>query len=158
MSLSDAAGADRQYFAYPNAVPIAPDADAAFLEGASDEQWNVLLEAMDVVRFAPGDVVVAEGQADRALYLLVDGRVQATPGEIRSAPATLGAISFLIGRPRTQAITAETHGEALRLDRDAFDALAARDAQLGRAVLIEVACLVAERLIETAGRRAEWMA
>jgi CRP-like cAMP-binding protein len=157
MSMNDAIGAHPQYFAYPSNAGSAPDAEPAFLAGATDEQWNALLDAMDVVRFAPGDVVVAAGGADRALYLLVDGRVRATTGEIAAAPATLGAVALLTGRPRTQALRAETHGEALRLDREALDTLAARDPHLGRAVLTDVARLVAQRLLDTAGPRAEWM-
>jgi CRP/FNR family cyclic AMP-dependent transcriptional regulator len=157
MTPTDAFGEDPTYFPYPTLAPT-PQADepSAFLESATDEDWQALLDATDTVRFAPGDVVAAEGAGDRALYLLVDGRVRAAGGEVTGAPATLGAVTLLTGRPRTEAITGETHGEALRLSHDGLETLAARDPQLGRAVVAELARLVAERLHAVDGPRAEW--
>jgi CRP-like cAMP-binding protein len=155
---SDATGADATYFPYPTlpATPAPQDAGSAFLDGATDDEWQALLDAMDTVRFAPGDVISAAGDADRALYLLVDGRVR-SGDEVTGAPASFGAVTLLTGRPRTRPVTAETYGEALRLGHDALETLAARDPHLGHAVLAELARLVAERLYEHAGPQAEWV-
>jgi CRP-like cAMP-binding protein len=157
MNPNNAFGDDPTYFPYPTLSPaVHADEPSAFLESATDEDWQALLDATDTVRFAPGDVVAAEGEGDRALYLLVDGRVRAASGEVTGAPATFGAVTLLTGRPRTEAITAETYGEALRLSHDALETLGARDPQLGRAVLAELARIVAERLHAVAGAQAEW--
>ena len=105
------------------------------------EDWDALLAATETLRFRPGDVVLRAGERDRALYLLLDGAVAG----IR-APAAVGVVAFLDGLPQAETLRADTHGELARLSWDAFEALSARDARLGRAILLELARDLAARL------------
>jgi CRP/FNR family cyclic AMP-dependent transcriptional regulator len=111
------------------------------LTGITVEDWDALLAATETLRFRPGDVVLRAGERDRALYLLLDGAVAG----IRT-PAAVGVVAFLDGLPQAETLRADTHGELARLSWDAFEALSARDAQLGRAILLELARDLAARL------------
>jgi len=39
----------------------------------NDEELNVVVDAMDAAKFAPGDVVIKEGDAGAVLYVVEDG-------------------------------------------------------------------------------------
>jgi CRP/FNR family transcriptional regulator, cyclic AMP receptor protein len=97
-------------------------------------------------------VVLREGVADRALYLLADGRLEVVRPGARGvlatleAPATVCEAEFLDGRPRSVALRAVGHGEIERLSWEAFEALSARDPQLARDILVDVGRVLAARL------------
>jgi CRP-like cAMP-binding protein len=91
--------------------------------------------------------VLRAGDRDRALYLLLDGRLAAEGGGAEvSAPATLGVAAFLDGLPRAVTMLAPTHGEVARLSWEAYEALAARDPRVGRMVLADAGRLMAARV------------
>jgi CRP-like cAMP-binding protein len=82
--------------------------------------------------------VLAQGEADRALYLLVDGRL----GDV-AAPAVIGKAEFFTGLPRPDRFVATTDGELLRLGFDAFEAMAAREPRVARDLLVDLGRLLA---------------
>ena len=125
------------FFAYPT-EPAEP-------AGLQTEEWDALLAATETLRFQPGDVVLTAGERDRAVYFLLDGRLHTDGGAV-SAPAPVGVEAFVDGRPQAETLRAATHGELARLSWDAFEALSARDARLGRAVLLHLANGLAARL------------
>jgi CRP/FNR family transcriptional regulator, cyclic AMP receptor protein len=102
-------------------------------------------------------VVLPEGVADRALYLLADGRLEVVRPGARGvlatleAPTTFGEAEFLDGRPRSVALRAVGHGEIERLSWEAFEALSARDPQLARDILVDVGRVLAARLRASVG-------
>jgi CRP/FNR family cyclic AMP-dependent transcriptional regulator len=116
-----------------------------FLAERGEDDWTMLLEHTETRLFRPGEVVIAAGERDRALYLLVDGWLKAPSGVIHPI-ATLGEAAFLDGRPRAVTVRALTDGELLRLDYNAFEALSARDAGLGREILLDVGRILSARL------------
>ena len=134
------------FFSYPTSAAERTHA-TGLLAGATAEEWETLLAATETLRFHPGDVVLRAGERDRALYLLLDGRLTVDPtGTAVSAPATVGVAAFLDGLPQAETLRAATHGELARLSWDAFEALAARDARLGRTILLDLAQGLAARL------------
>ena len=132
------------FFSYPTP----PDERTTGLPaGATTEDWDALLGAGEMLRFHPGDVVLRAGQRDRALYLLLDGHVMVDgAATVVSAPAMVGIVAFLDGRPQAETLRATSHGELSRLSWDAFEALSARDARLGRTILLILAGDLAARL------------
>jgi len=124
----------------------APAPAPAFLPAAT---LDAVLGASETLRFHPGDVVLRAGERDRALYVLLDGRLEA-----HVAPALIGVAGFLDGRPRDATLRAGGHGELARMSWDAFEALAARDPRLGRTILLDLACVLAAQLRD-AGRSEE---
>jgi CRP/FNR family transcriptional regulator, cyclic AMP receptor protein len=135
------------FFTYPG-EPL-PAAERALLADWGDADWAVLLAATETRRFQPGETVLREGERDPALYLLVDGRL-AGPRGVVDAISTVGEAAFFDGRPRAATVTAISDGELLRLGRDAFDALAAREPVLARAFLFEVGAVLAARVRDDA--------
>jgi len=147
------------FFNYPTlragADQTAPD--PGFLPHATVEEWDAVLAATETLRFHPGDVVLRAGERDRALYLLLDGRLEAEGGgAVVTAPATVGVAAFLDGLPRAVTLLARTHGELARLSWDAYEVLAARDPRLGRMVLADAGRLMAARVRAAAAALPGW--
>ena len=132
-------------------------APATFFADRDERDWDRLLAATETRRFRPGEVVLPDGVADRALYLLADGRLEVIRPGARGtlatleAPATIGEAEFLDGRPRGVALRAVGHGEIERLSWEAFEALSAREPQLARDILVDVGRVLAARLRAGAG-------
>ena len=72
------------FFNYPTlgggAAAPEPAPDPGFLPHATVEEWDAVLAATETLRFHPGDVVLRAGERDRALYLLLDGRLEVEGG------------------------------------------------------------------------------
>jgi CRP/FNR family transcriptional regulator, cyclic AMP receptor protein len=125
------------FFPYPS--ELEPPAPQGLL---NVDEW---LSYTETRRFRPGDVVLRAGEDDRALYLLVDGRLEGPAGTVEPVTA-IGEGAFLDGAPRGVTLRALTSGELLRLSWDAFEALAAREPRLARELLIDLGRLLAARL------------
>jgi CRP/FNR family transcriptional regulator, cyclic AMP receptor protein len=131
------------FFGYPTESPA--QELPALLAGSSESEWSTFLAYTETVRFRRGEDVLEAGEADRALYLLVDGRLEG-PGLVLDPVSTVGEGAFLDGTPRAVTLRAATDGELLRLGWDAFEALAAREPRLARELLIGVGRILAARL------------
>jgi CRP/FNR family cyclic AMP-dependent transcriptional regulator len=134
------------FFDYPS-EPHAPPAEhglPGFLQGREDD-WATLLDHSETRLFHPGETVLAAGERDRALYLLVDGWLRAPSGVIHPI-TTLGEAAFLDGSPRAVTVMAMSEGEMLRLSFDGFEALAARNPALGRDILLDLGRILSARL------------
>lgn len=132
------------FFQYPTESAL-PAGLPGFLAERGEDDWATLLEHTDTRLFRPGDIVIAAGEPDRALYLLVDGWLKAPSGVIHPI-TTVGEAAFLDGRPRAVTVRALTDGEVLRLSFDAFEALSARDPGLGREILLDIGRILSARL------------
>ncbi len=130
----------------PAQTPPATSSDPGFLPYATVAEWDAVLAATETLRFHPGDTVLRAGERDRAFYLLLDGRLTAEGGDEVIAPAAIGVAAFLDGEPRAVTLHAGTHGELARMSWDAYEALAARDARLGRTILCDLGRGLAARL------------
>jgi CRP/FNR family transcriptional regulator, cyclic AMP receptor protein len=134
------------FFIYPN-VAAETTAPETFFADRDERDWDRLLAYTETRRFRPGEVVLPDGVADRALYLLADGRLEVHPGgQLVDAPATLCEESFLDGEPAAAGLRAVTHGEAQRLSFEAFETLSAREPRLARDLLLDLGRLVAAEL------------
>jgi CRP/FNR family transcriptional regulator, cyclic AMP receptor protein len=136
------------FFEYPTEPP-APSAPQ-LLGAHSERDWTTFLAYTETRRFRRGDAVLGAGEVDRALYLLVDGRLE-RPCAVVEPVTTVCESAFLDGGPRTVTFIAITDGELLRLGWDAFEALAAREPQLARDALVDLGRILAARLRGTPG-------
>ncbi|MDA0165278.1 cyclic nucleotide-binding domain-containing protein [Solirubrobacter ginsenosidimutans] len=143
------------FFQYPGTAQLPTENPPGFLEDRNDEDWALLLEHTETRLFRAGQEVLTQGERDRALYLLVDGRLHAPSGPVAPV-STFGEVAFLDGRPRAVTVTATSDAEVLRLGHESFLALSARRPDLGRAVLTDISSILAARFRNASDQIAGW--
>lgn len=126
------------------------------MSGRSQADWAKLLDHSEIRRFSAGEEIISAGDAERALYLLTEGTLGLMLSGARGqklsaieAPAVIGEVAFLDGGPRSATLVATSDGEVVRLRMESFEALSARDPELGRAMLFDLARIVTARLRHT---------
>ena len=140
------------FFPYPTLEAPAEGTDLEFLPDGTEEEWAELLSYTEMQLFDAGATVMTVGDHGRAVYLLTDGTLEVVSPSRRSSPQLItattifGEMSFLDGRPRSATLRARTDGEMLRLGREAFDALSAREPRLAHTILLELGRIVSLRL------------
>jgi CRP/FNR family cyclic AMP-dependent transcriptional regulator len=143
----------RLFFTYPTAATESAGSEPGFLDDCSEREWTILLSHMQTRNLRAGEIVFAEGDLDRALYLLTGGLVelsgtQSSPSTVE-APAQLGELAFIDGDRQPATVRAVTSGEVLRLSFDAFESLAAREPRLATRILLDLGRILAARLRTT---------
>ncbi len=125
--------------------------DAPFLRDAANAGDIVILAERMVPReLGPGETIIARGEGDRALYVLVSGAA----GIVRDGleigalgPGDhFGELGLLSGRPRAASIVATTAGRALCLTWAVFEDLAATHPDTAMRLLRALVGGVAHRL------------
>jgi CRP/FNR family transcriptional regulator, cyclic AMP receptor protein len=141
------------YFNYPG-TDAASD-ELVFLQQRSEEDWARLLDHCELLRFRAGDLIIRAGEQDRSLYIIVDGTLEILLLDARGVEqhygtvepkSVTGEMAFLDGRARAATIRALSDGDMLRLSFDAYETLAARFPELGRAILLDLGRILAVRL------------
>lgn len=119
----------------------------ADLDEAARDELGAEMEASAVKR---GEVLVREGDAADAMFIVVSGRF-AVLLDGRPAPISeigpgqpIGEIAFLAGGTRTATVVALRDSLVLRLDRDRFDLLTVRNPALWRLITVALARRVAD--------------
>ena len=100
-------------------------------EVLSTEERDALVKEMDLESHDEGAVIISEGEAGSAMYVIASGEVKVyTRGPGNSGSLYLaklgegdffGEVSVLTGKPRTATITASQRTELLRLDKEKLD-------------------------------------
>jgi CRP/FNR family transcriptional regulator, cyclic AMP receptor protein len=127
-------------------------ADLLYMPEATASDWATVFNHAEVRRIGAGLAVVQAGEEDRALYLLTEGTIGVRLPRDESAfktvdaPSVLGELAFFDGRPRSATLAAVTDVEVVRLDADAFASLSAEAPELGHAMLLDLARILALRL------------
>lgn len=116
--------------------PLDPGVSASplFSDFSRDELIEVI-RGIALRSFAPGGIVMTEGEEGDSLFILTTGMVRAFVKnqaghnvEVRRMEEGefFGEISLLTGKPRTATITAATRCELLELDRTTLDDISQR--------------------------------
>jgi CRP/FNR family transcriptional regulator, cyclic AMP receptor protein len=138
------------FFDYPSAEGQAPRDQLTFLPDRPEEDWALLLEHTETLRFSPGAEVIRAGDPDRALFMLTAGELTARAGardfKTIQAPSVVGEVAFLDGGARSITLVALTEVEVRKMSLESFEVLSARYPELGRAVLFDLGRIVAARL------------
>ena len=127
-------------------------ADLLLMPQATAADWAKVFAHAEPLRVAAGLAVLQAGEEDRGLYLITEGTlgVRLPRGESAfktiEAPAVVGEMAFFDGLPRSATLVAETDVEAVRIDPAGFDRLAAEEPELARALLLDLARILALRL------------
>jgi CRP-like cAMP-binding protein len=100
-----------------------------FLGELRDEELQLLLPGVTVLKFGAGETVVREGDTGDSLYIIRSGEVEVAARAngaqevlIRKLrrPAFFGEMALMTGEPRTATIRAHTDAELLELSREGF--------------------------------------
>jgi CRP/FNR family transcriptional regulator, cyclic AMP receptor protein len=148
MSADFAAG----FFDYASVEVREQSDELQFLAGRSEAEWAKVLDCTETRRFSRGETIISIGEVDQTLYLLTEGTIGVRLGESLAtfktieAPSVLGEVAFLDGEPRSATLFAITDGELERLRMESFEVLSAREPELGRAILLDLARIVTQRL------------
>jgi CRP-like cAMP-binding protein len=128
------------------------------LSGGSDRDWATLNRYTLNRRFRAGEIVIGEGDSDRALYIVTDGVLEAVlPGRKNrrlstfEAGSVIGELSFFDGGPRSAQVRAVTDAELAMLTLDSFNTLAAGHPALARMLLFDLGRILAGRLRSVQG-------
>jgi CRP/FNR family transcriptional regulator, cyclic AMP receptor protein len=141
-------------FDYPGQSDARESNELIFLANWEESQWQKLLEFAELRRFRIGELVISRGEKDRALYIIVKGRLEVlVPGgnrqqrtQIREAGTVIGEQAFLDGKPRSATLRALTDGEMLSLSYERFQILGVHEPELARDMLFELARTLSVKL------------
>lgn len=120
-------------------------------DSLDDSQFESIAASFDGVRLVTGDVLMREGEAADALYIVRHGRLRASIETPEGRPATVGEIgkhqvagemAVITDQPRAATVHALRDTDLFRLPSDAFSALVQRHPQMLR----PFATVVVERL------------
>jgi CRP/FNR family cyclic AMP-dependent transcriptional regulator len=104
--------------------------EIAHLQELSDAERADLAERIELLRYAPGQAIFDYGDAGHALYIVRSGEVEIFVKndqgekivlETSKAGDVFGEVSLLDNGPRTAWVSAISHVEVLRLDREHFE-------------------------------------
>ena len=147
------------FFIYPSESQQEPSKAIVFLEYASDEDWQILLDYTSTRRFNEGDWVIQKGENDNSLSFIAEGELEVLIEKGRQkqlerlttieAGSIIGEQSFLDKQPRSTSIRAISNGELYRLDRDAFTVLSAKHPTLAMQVALDLGRILSTRLRDT---------
>ena len=125
------------------------------LDGLSGDDLRTILPACEEVTATAGQAVITAGQAEQALYILLDGSAEvdlepARSGERPVAELTPGSVfgesSFFHASPHSATVKARTNVRLLKLNRGPFDQLLQRGNIAALRVATNAATILAARL------------
>ena len=133
-----------------------------FLGKWSELDWRKFTEFVRIQRFSKGDVLVQKGDLSRELLILTRGSIvvdipqsEATGVNLSitiQAGNIVGEQAFIDGLPRSQSLVAGDDGEMMVVTYQNFESLIAREPQLGREFIVDVARILSKRLRNTTER------
>ncbi|TQV85011.1 cyclic nucleotide-binding domain-containing protein [Aliikangiella coralliicola] len=147
------------FFIYPSENASEQVEAIVFLEHATDDDWQILLDFTSTRRFKSGDMVIEQGEDDDSLAFVASGELEVLIPKGRSgklerlttfsAGSVIGEQSFLDRNPRSTSIRAISDGELYRLSRDAFTVLSAKHPNLAMQVALDLGRILSIRLRNT---------
>jgi CRP-like cAMP-binding protein len=123
-----------------------------FLPEATASDWATIFSYAQVLDVSAGLALVQAGEADRALYLLIDGTLgvrmprEETAFKSIDAPSVVGELAFFDGAPRSATLDAVTDVQVARFDLECWRRLSEAEPALAEAMLMDLARILALRL------------
>ncbi len=146
-------------FNYPDSKLKNNTADLVFLPDLSSDDWSKIFNLTELYIFKQGEVVINQGETNRVLYIIKSGSVEVfVPGRNPSKGkriyfinegSVFGEQSFFDGKPRSASVRGVTDGEILSLSFDSFEILSAKEPELSRKILFDLARILSMKLRQT---------
>ncbi len=121
-------------------------------EGVGEGALRRLVEQARWVRYAPGDVVVREGDRARDMFVVASGRVVVRKGkagvELGHLPAgeVFGEVALIDARPRSATVAACEMAELMVLSAETFATLGRVEPDAHLRIVTNIARAIADRL------------
>jgi serine/threonine-protein kinase len=98
---------------------------AAFFRNFTKEQVKEMLTAISILKFAKGEIIVAEGDIDDTFYIILDGsvKIRKNDKDIASIVAgeCFGEMAYISGQARTATVLAETDCILIKISSTLMD-------------------------------------
>jgi CRP-like cAMP-binding protein len=139
-------------FDYPGTPAAERDAggETVLLRGASAAEWALIREHAQPYRYRAGERILAGNDAERCLWIVVEGRVTVIAGrhvtDDLGPGGVFGERTFLTGEPPQSTVLAGADATVLRMSLAGFEVLAGKDPTLARYLLFDLARVLAVRL------------
>ena len=112
-------------------------------EGLSDEELNRLIGMAEPVTLRAGDILIKQGDAGDAAYVIISGEfeIQKQTGQslikidVRNPGDVVGEMALLSRAPRNATVISKTDSETLRIPQEAFEELLLSSSTAAMAVL-----------------------
>lgn len=149
-----------KFFNYPtDNAPKTVEQEPTFLGSFTDENWQEFLSYTQTELFNKDDIAIHFNEIDPSLRIVMVGEFDVlipTSGSKKmrkiatiSQGSIFGELSFIDGKPRSAVVISTCHSEMLKLTRDMFDILAAKNQYLAKIILLDLANILASRLRRT---------
>jgi len=137
-------------------VPSDPLHSVGLLHGLERAEADRFLARATLVRAAPGDRIVREGEAGDTLFVILSGLVDVTLDEAPDRPVgvlgagdTFGEVGFLTARPRIASVVARAPCELVVLSGDFLRRFIDHEPMAAAKVLLNLSRALASRLAVT---------
>lgn len=121
-------------------------ASTSLFQGLSRDRLRTVLRTTHAVAFAPGGVIVREGETGKGFFVITKGTARVTVGEDDrgrlSSGAYFGEVAVIDGGPRSATITAESQVSTLELAPAAFRSLLDKEPAIARSIADRLAKLL----------------
>lgn len=153
------------FFEYPNLDEQEKSDDLTFLGECSEEEWDKVVAQTQRRKFKTGETIVSEGDADRSLYIVASGTLEARVRRhkgVRTRVTTIakgsvfGEQAFLDGKPRSANVVAVSDGELLVLTLDSLKTLVGWEPKLATQILFDLGRILSLRLRQTTLLISKW--
>ncbi|MEM7128099.1 MAG: cyclic nucleotide-binding domain-containing protein [Chloroflexota bacterium] len=141
------------FFNYPDQPEHPPAPELVLLSAWTNHEWDKFLALTQTLRYSANEYAFQHGEDERSFYLVAAGRFEIllprgedlTRLSLVELGAILGEDSFLDGQPRATSVRAITDGELVRFSQDAYEVLAAKEPDLARQLVWDLARIVSLR-------------
>lgn len=137
-------------------VPSDPLHSVGLLHGLDRTEADRFLGRATLVRAAPGDRIVREGEAGDTLFVILSGLAEVTLDEAPDRPVgilgagdTFGEVGFLTAQPRIASVVARAPCELVVLSGDFLRRFIEREPAIAAKVLLNLSRTLASRLAVT---------
>jgi CRP/FNR family transcriptional regulator/CRP/FNR family cyclic AMP-dependent transcriptional regulator len=112
-------------------------------EGLSEQELRRIAGICREAKYAKGQIVTSQGEAGDEMFIVRDGLVEVTVGEVGEGPRTVvnlgtgqvvGEMALVDRGPRSATVRCVTDATLNVIERDAFENLCQSDAQIGMVV------------------------
>jgi CRP-like cAMP-binding protein len=128
------------------------DAKDALVCKLTVQDWKLLAPYLSVRFLRAGDPLMHEGDCERELFILAEGRLEVSVGGSPIASVEPGMVvgegTFFSGEPRSATVTPVTPGVAWSLQWDRFDAMTQKHPKLAADLVKGLAAVLAVRMRE----------